>query len=170
MGHNKHWSFPLCYNQVSTKTCSNILLSPQVPFLAYFNLQPAQHTGLEPYTSPRKKNVSAPPAKLPGPIYPRYDSIALASPLGRLVDYYLQYVYLLCFLSHSGSQHNSSRPEIKSVMVCLGQVNKGKVKVKLSCVWPQCSSLSQPLSFWCPRICCPRTQESQLLCVTCKIV
>ncbi|XP_050697933.1 uncharacterized protein LOC126986135 [Eriocheir sinensis] len=56
----------------------------QVPFLDYFNLRPAQHTGLQPYMSPRKKSVSsAPPAKLPGPIYPRYDSIALASPLGR---------------------------------------------------------------------------------------
>lgn len=55
----------------------------QVPFLSYFNLQPAQHTGLEPHTSPRKKSVSSPPAKLPGPIYPRYDTIALSSPLGR---------------------------------------------------------------------------------------
>lgn len=55
----------------------------QVPFLSYFNLRPAQHTGLEPHTSPRKKSVSSPPTKLPGPIYPRYDTIALSSPLGR---------------------------------------------------------------------------------------
>ncbi|XP_045105556.1 uncharacterized protein LOC123501045 isoform X2 [Portunus trituberculatus] len=55
----------------------------QVPFLSYFNLRPAQHTGLEPHMSPRKKSVSSPPAKLPGPIYPRYDTIALSSPLGR---------------------------------------------------------------------------------------
>ncbi|XP_071523639.1 uncharacterized protein [Panulirus ornatus] len=57
----------------------------QVPFLAYFNLQPAKHTGIEPYMSPRKRSASSPPRKLPGPIYPRYDSVAISSPLGKFL-------------------------------------------------------------------------------------
>ncbi|KAG7161326.1 uncharacterized protein LOC121875105 isoform X2 [Homarus americanus] len=57
----------------------------QVPFLSYFNLQPAKHTGVEPYMSPRKRSTSSPPRKIPGPMYPRYDSIAISSPLGRFL-------------------------------------------------------------------------------------
>lgn len=57
----------------------------QVPFLAYLNLQPAEHTGIKPYMSPRKRNAISPPRKLFGPTYPRYDSISLSSPLGKFL-------------------------------------------------------------------------------------
>ncbi|KAK3863956.1 hypothetical protein Pcinc_030308 [Petrolisthes cinctipes] len=54
----------------------------QVPFLAYFKLRPAEHTGLTPYTSPRKTSFS-PPRRILGPLYPRYETVPLSSPLGK---------------------------------------------------------------------------------------
>ncbi|XP_066948845.1 uncharacterized protein ova isoform X2 [Macrobrachium rosenbergii] len=56
----------------------------QVPFLAYFRLQPAKHTGIEPYMSPRKRS-SSPPRKLIGSMFPRFESIPLTSPLGKFL-------------------------------------------------------------------------------------
>ncbi|CAL4110278.1 unnamed protein product, partial [Meganyctiphanes norvegica] len=57
----------------------------QVPFLSYFNMKPAAHTGLAPYMSPRKRNHSPPRKKSFGQNYLRYDSIELTSPLGRYI-------------------------------------------------------------------------------------
>lgn len=57
----------------------------QVPFLAYFKMKPAEHTGLAPYMSPRKRNHSPPRKKSFGQNYLRYDSVELASPLGRFI-------------------------------------------------------------------------------------
>ncbi|XP_045598434.2 uncharacterized protein [Procambarus clarkii] len=78
----------------------------QVPFLAYFNLQPAKHTGVEPYMSPRKRSSSSPPRKIPGPMYPRYDSIAISSPLGRFLFSHSKFRN-----KYQPSQHNVMRYE-----------------------------------------------------------
>nr|XP_053630393.1 uncharacterized protein LOC128687064 [Cherax quadricarinatus] len=79
---------------------------PKVPFLAYLSLQPAKHTGIEPYMSPRKRSSSSPPRKIPGPMYPRYDSIAISSPLGRFLFSHSKFRN-----RYQASQHNVMRYE-----------------------------------------------------------
>ncbi|KAK7018701.1 hypothetical protein SK128_025234, partial [Halocaridina rubra] len=56
----------------------------QVPFLDYFGLWPAEHTGIKPYMSPRKRSCS-PPTKFLSPAFQRFDTVPFTSPLGRFL-------------------------------------------------------------------------------------